>query len=193
MYSDVSHINSYQYTIVKINWPVGNKLCRYIAFVCNRSRVVRLLPGETAANRLQATIEREYPSARRQAELLPKLQMSLKTYFRGQRSAFDFEIEMSWASDFGRSILRQCMNIPAGKTISYGQLAERAGHPKAARAVGNIMARNRIPILIPCHRVISSNGSLGGYSAAGGTAMKKLLLNHEAAFADINPKNKRLI
>ena len=63
----------------------------------------------------------------------------------------------------------------------YGQLASRAGSPNAARAVGNCMANNRIPLLIPCHRVVGANGELGGFSAAGGTDLKRRLLNREAA------------
>jgi len=176
---------------VKIHWPAGNNLCRYIAFVCRQSEVVRLLPGGATANPLKAAIGQEFPSAKYQSDLLPELRQALINYFRGQSVIFNCRIDTSWASDFGRKVLRLCSGIPAGKTISYSQLARLAGHPGAARAVGNIMAGNRTPILIPCHRVISADGSLGGYSAAGGIQMKKLLLDHENRPVGILYKNSR--
>jgi methylated-DNA-[protein]-cysteine S-methyltransferase len=182
-----------RYAIVKIHWSAGNNLCRYIAFVCRQTRVIRLFLGNTVANTLETAVQHEFPSARHQVDLLPKLQRELINYFKGQPVTFNCQIDMSWASAFGRKVLRHCSHIPVGKTISYGQLAQNVGHPGAARAVGNIMARNRVPIIIPCHRVISSDGSLGGYSAAGGTTMKKLLLSHEAAFSNLIPTGRYII
>jgi methylated-DNA-[protein]-cysteine S-methyltransferase len=69
--------------------------------------------------------------------------------------------------------------IPFGKTLSYGELSKRAGIPKSARFVGSVCAKNRFPLLIPCHRVVKSDGSLGGYS--GGIKIKKKLLEWEGA------------
>ena len=79
--------------------------------------------------------------------------------------------------DVGDRVLQELARIPFGETATYGELAERAGNPKAARAVGMTMNRNRIPIVLPCHRVIGSNGSLVGY--AGGLDRKVALLRLE--------------
>ena len=79
--------------------------------------------------------------------------------------------------DFRRAVLEQMRQIPAGQTLSYGQLANLAGHPGAARAVGSICKHNPLPIIIPCHRIIKSDGSLGEY--AFGVELKKQLLHHE--------------
>jgi len=82
-------------------------------------------------------------------------------------------------SPFARKVLDACRKIPSGKTVSYSQLAGMIGKPRASRAVGSALARNPIPLIIPCHRVIRSDGSLGNFSALGGTALKKMLLTLE--------------
>ncbi len=84
--------------------------------------------------------------------------------------------------------------VPAGKTVTYGELAKRAGYPGAARAVGNAMKKNRLPIVIPCHRVVKGDGSLGQYSR--GVHWKKRLLEHECVFAQratINAQRKKTL
>jgi len=78
----------------------------------------------------------------------------LQEYFRGARTAFDLDVEPDTASDFDRKVWKLLRGVPAGKTISYSELARKAGHPGSARAVGGSMARNPIPIVIPCHRVV---------------------------------------
>jgi methylated-DNA-[protein]-cysteine S-methyltransferase len=82
---------------------------------------------------------------------------------------------------FGRAVYRECRRIPAGTTVTYGELAERAGTRSASRAVGALMARNRILLVIPCHRVVAVGGGLRGFSAEGGLATKRYLLDLEAA------------
>lgn len=81
---------------------------------------------------------------------------------------------------FQRRVLLETMNIPRGRTITYKQLAERIGSPKAYRAVGTALRKNPLPITIPCHRVIKSDGSLGNYSS-GGAKRKRALLEKEHA------------
>ncbi len=88
-------------------------------------------------------------------------------------------LDLSYMTDFGRRVAMACRQVPWGETISYGQLATRIGSPGAARAVGAVMARNRHPLIIPCHRVIASNGALTGFSAPQGLIMKQRLLAHE--------------
>ena len=91
----------------------------------------------------------------------------------------DAVIDLSAASAFNRSVYRTVRRVPAGAVISYGQLAEQAGNPRAARAVGTALARNPCPILIPCHRVVRSDGGLGEFSAPGGVQTKRWLLARE--------------
>ncbi len=95
------------------------------------------------------------------------------------------EISLSDRTPFQQVVLRACQRIGWGETTSYAELARSAGHPRSARAVGNVMASNRTPLLIPCHRVITSqhrNGRsrLGGFTAPGGVNMKQRLLELEA-------------
>ncbi|MEE8369214.1 MAG: MGMT family protein [Dehalococcoidia bacterium] len=98
---------------------------------------------------------------------------------RGQRADGDTAIDWDGLSPFRRAVLEETMRIPAGETRSYGWLARQVGHPRAARAVGRVMATNPLPLVVPCHRVLAANGSLGGYG--GGLPLKKALLRAEGA------------
>ncbi len=89
------------------------------------------------------------------------------------------EIDWDGISGFRRAVMEETLRIPAGQTRSYGWLAERVGSPRAARAVGRVMATNPMPFVVPCHRVVASDGSLGGYGA--GLALKEALLQMEGA------------
>ncbi len=87
-------------------------------------------------------------------------------------------VDFSSFSSFQTKILQRCRKIPYGCVLSYGQLAKQANHPNAARAVGTAMKKNNVPLIVPCHRVVSSNG-IGGYSASAGIAVKRKLLTLE--------------
>jgi len=93
----------------------------------------------------------------------------------------DVELDLSDRTAFQCAVIRQCRRIPRGQTYTYGQLAARAGYPGAARAVGNVMAANRVPLIVPCHRVVGSSGKLGGFSAPQGLTMKRRLLRLEGS------------
>jgi methylated-DNA-[protein]-cysteine S-methyltransferase len=88
----------------------------------------------------------------------------------------DVPVAVGHLSTFQRRVVQACRAIPAGQQLSYGQVAVLAGSPGAARAVGQVMASNRIPLVVPCHRVVASGGGLGGFSAPQGLAMKRRLL-----------------
>ena len=100
----------------------------------------------------------------------------LGEYFAGERREFDVPIKLA-GTPFQQRVWQELVRIPFGTTITYGELAERVGKPAASRAVGNANGRNPISILVPCHRVIGSNGKLTGY--AGGVDKKKWLLGWE--------------
>ena len=105
-----------------------------------------------------------------------------RRYMSGSASALKAKIDWSAVGDFARKVLQETSRIPAGKTRSYGEMAVRIGHPGAGRAVGNALARNPFPLWVPCHRVIKSDGSLGGFGGSGqGVQRKEFLLKLERA------------
>ena len=175
-----SNSDEYQYSLSRTKWG-------YIALVCRDEVLLRLLTEGFGRDksRLMQIVAEQYPSARYSENLLVGLQQSLVDYIDGSFDfgvswcdSFDCKIDLSWAGEFSVKVLRSCCEIEPGATISYGQLALRCGRVGAGRAVGGAMARNRIPLIIPCHRVISSDGKLGGYSG-GGQEVKQRLLEHE--------------
>ncbi len=106
----------------------------------------------------------------------------LEAYFRGERLSWTPEeasLDALSQGPFERAVYLALMSVSAGATVAYGELAEMAGYPRAARAVGNVMAANPIPIVIPCHRVIRADGSLGNYG--NDPEWKGRLLAHERA------------
>jgi methylated-DNA-[protein]-cysteine S-methyltransferase len=109
---------------------------------------------------------------------LDDVRRELDEYFDGTRRKFDLPLDLRVAA-FHEQVLRELALVPYGITTTYGALAGKVGRPRAARAVGTVMNRNPIPIVLPCHRVLGSNGSLTGY--AGGLDMKLKLLQLEGA------------
>ena len=103
----------------------------------------------------------------------------LDEYFAGKRHSFDLPLDLRALPPFTLEVLHQLARVPYGETTTYGALAQRVGRPRAARAVGTVMNRNRIPIVLPCHRVVGSSGDLTGY--AGGLDRKMTLLELEGA------------
>jgi methylated-DNA-[protein]-cysteine S-methyltransferase len=103
----------------------------------------------------------------------------LDEYFEGKRQRFDLEVDLKLQADFNRRVLRELARVPYGEVVTYGELAARAARPRAARAVGTVMNRNPLPIVLPCHRVIGANGKLVGYG--GGLERKETLLRLEGA------------
>jgi methylated-DNA-[protein]-cysteine S-methyltransferase len=109
---------------------------------------------------------------------LDDVRRELDEYFEGRRHDFDLPVDLRVAP-FHEAVLHELARVPYGHTATYGALAARVGRPRAARAVGTVMNRNPIPIVLPCHRIIGANGSLTGYG--GGLAVKRRLLELEGA------------
>ena len=103
----------------------------------------------------------------------------LRAYLEGRRKDLDIPFDVSWVTPFRRDVLLAVAAVPRGAVASYGEIARRVGRPNAFRAVGNTMRTNPIPLVIPCHRVVGSNGSLTGFG--GGLDMKERLLALEGA------------
>jgi methylated-DNA-[protein]-cysteine S-methyltransferase len=112
----------------------------------------------------------------RRTEVLARTEAQLAEYFAGERRDFDLPLAPQ-GSGFQVEVWRALLRIPYGETCSYGHIARVVGRPSASRAVGAANGRNPIPIIVPCHRVIGSNGSLTGYG--GGLPVKRWLLDHE--------------
>jgi O-6-methylguanine DNA methyltransferase len=107
----------------------------------------------------------------------------IRAYLDGLRTDFDLSTNISILTEFQQQVLQATKQIPRGRIATYMDIARKIGNPKAVRAVGQALGRNPIPIVIPCHRVIASNGSLGGYSGGGGLKTKAKLLQLEGAMA----------
>jgi methylated-DNA-[protein]-cysteine S-methyltransferase len=109
-------------------------------------------------------------------ECLKECVRQLDEYFNCKRKEFDLKL-LAQGTDFQIKVWNELLAIPCGKNATYGEIAEKTGNAKASRAVGNANNKNRIAIIIPCHRIIGSNGKLTGY--AGGLWRKEWLLEHE--------------
>jgi methylated-DNA-[protein]-cysteine S-methyltransferase len=116
----------------------------------------------------------------------------LASYAAGNVEQFDdVPLDLSHLTAFQRKVVAKCRQISRGKTRSYGELAAAVGAPGAARAVGSVMAKNRFPIIIPCHRVVGAGKSLGGFSAPDGLDMKRRMLALEGSAISKNPAGTR--
>ncbi len=107
-----------------------------------------------------------------------RVALQVRRYFSGERVTFRLPLDLRQATDFQRAVWKATAKIPYGETRSYAWIAKQIGRPKAARAVGQALGANPVPVVIPCHRVISTAGTLGGFS--GGLPMKRYLLGMEA-------------
>jgi methylated-DNA-[protein]-cysteine S-methyltransferase len=115
----------------------------------------------------------------RSAKPLDGARRELDEYFDGKRRRFDLPVDVAMLTDFNRRVLGELARVPYGHVVTYGELAARAARPQAARAVGTVMNRNPLPIVLPCHRIVGANGSLTGYG--GGLHVKRALLELEGA------------
>ena len=144
---------------------------RAIDWTDHEDRMLQLL-GRYCGKAGYALIKRRDPDG---------LSSAMRAYFKGDLAAIDRLTADTGGTDFQRKIWRELRRIPAGKTITYAELAGRIGKPKAIRAAGTANGANPVSIVIPCHRVIGSDGSLTGYG--GGLHRKKWLLTHEGALS----------
>ena len=113
------------------------------------------------------------------SQVLNQAASQLSEYFAGMRREFTLPLRLPDWRPFSLQVLEHLRAVPYGATITYGEMAAQAGSPRAARAVGQVMAANPLPILIPCHRVLAAGDRIGGYSGGGGLVTKKWLLDLE--------------
>jgi len=138
------------------------------------------LPGQKP-EKIKALLLKNFHHPQFDKTFFKTLQEQIAAYFEGAHVNFsrDIPLALDGLSSFGISVLTASRAIEFGQTITYGRLAKKSGRPNASRAVGSTLAKNPIPLIIPCHRVIRSDGKLGGFSAPGGITVKKKMLELE--------------
>lgn len=153
--------------------PIGALL-----LVTTQTGLLRLgLRGEDHDEILQEIADTVSPRILEAPKKLDPVVTQLDRYFQGKLKQFDLPLDMSLSKGFRLTVLNELCRVGFGKTVSYTDLARSAGSPRAVRAAGSACATNPIPVIIPCHRVLRTDGSLGGY--LGGLDMKRALLNLE--------------
>jgi methylated-DNA-[protein]-cysteine S-methyltransferase len=163
------------YTVFPTPWgPMGA--------VAGQAGVCRVVLPHYQADDLANLLAWEHAGATRDDNRFAALIDACRDYFKGLAVDFaDVSVDLPSEGTFAGKVYRACKAIPFGKTQSYLDLAKTIGRDDAARAVATMMSKNPTPLVIPCHRVIYSNGQPGGFSAGGGEAMKLRLLQHESA------------
>ena len=158
-----------------VDSPVGP-----LALAWDADGTVRGAAFDGEAGELARTMRREYPDGRLSPGEIPRpVAAALDAYFAGRAGAL---LDLTWAvqgDGFQPRVWRALADVPAGTTISYGEMAKRAGGPGAAQAAGVALNRNTIPLILPCHRVIGADGAMVGFG--GGLERKAWLLAHEGA------------
>jgi len=152
-----------------------------------RGLVRVVLPGKKNARalaRLATLAGRETPRAARAHAW--RAERQIREYLGGRRRTFTVPLDLATLPSFQKKMLLAARRILYGRTVTYGQLAVRAGRPRAARAVGQAMARNPVPLAVPCHRVVAAGGGLGGFG--GGAALKRRLLALENVISTQRPR-----
>ncbi len=161
--------------------PLGEMLV-----LCDEHGRLRAVDWQDHEARMRALLGRQYPGVEtriRPGSIDRSVHDAIDAYFAGDHARLDsLQIETG-GTDFQRQLWRSLRTIPAGQTVSYGELARTLGRPDASRAVGQANGANPISIVVPCHRVIGSNASLTGYG--GGVARKRWLLQHEGFAAGL--------
>lgn len=181
-------IEKQQLLIDRINTPIGKMIL--VADLAGNLRALDWVDHET---RMQRLLQRHYGKngfVLEPAENPRGLSDTLRRYLAGDITAIDSVPVATAGTAFQREVWRALRDIPVGSTWSYAKLAEKIGRPKAVRAVGLANGSNPIGIVVPCHRVIGSNGSLTGYG--GGMERKRWLLAHESALAPRNAEQHQL-
>jgi len=163
-----------KYVIFETKWG-------YFGLAGTESGVCRTyLPGSEPAA-IESQVRRDLPSACSEPAFCRTLQEQIIAYFEGARVNFSpaVPLVLDGVGDFSRCVLAACRTVLFGQVITYRELAGRLGRPAASRAVGSALARNPLALLIPCHRIIRTDGRLGGFSAPGGIELKQKMLDLE--------------
>jgi methylated-DNA-[protein]-cysteine S-methyltransferase len=159
--------------------PVDSPFGTLHGAVTKRGLVRLTFPEEHPEEMLERLARDLSPRIVEAPSRLETLERELDEYFAGHRRRFDVAVDWALVGPFGRRVLKMTAAIPYGGHLSYGEVAAEAGSPRGARAAGNALGSNPIPIVVPCHRVLRTGGALGGYG--GGLDRKRFLLELEGA------------
>ena len=166
-------MENYQYTLFKTKWG-------WFGLLGNEKELVRTCLPMTNKQTVQRRIVSDAPNAKQSKKAFSVLEKRIQDYYEGEPVDFsDVRVCLEDFTEFQQNVLATLKTVKYGKAVSYGQLAQLSGSPKAARAIGSVMAANPLPLIIPCHRVIKGNGTIGQFSAEGGTNTKKCMLELE--------------
>jgi methylated-DNA-[protein]-cysteine S-methyltransferase len=162
------------YTIFKTEWG-------YFGLAATKDGLVRTLLPQPNPEKVKSNLLKNFPAARYKRRLFNAFQQQIIAYFRGASLNFstDVPLVLDRFGPFTKRVLLACRKIPFGQKISYLELAKKIRCPAGSRAVAGALARNPLPLIIPCHRVICSNGKIGGFSTPGGVTLKKRILQLE--------------
>lgn len=163
-----------KYVIFETRWG-------YFGLAGTESALCRTCLPRPKWGKIEAQLLKDAPAAQFDQAFFKSLQEQIVAYYDG--ACVNFSPEIRVALDefraFGASVLTKCRELQFGQTISYAGLAKKSGRPAASRAVGSTLAKNPMPLIIPCHRVLRTDGGLGGFSAPGGVNVKKKMLELE--------------
>jgi O-6-methylguanine DNA methyltransferase len=164
---------SVKYVIFQTKWG-------YFGLAGTETALCRTYLPEQNSTSLRRRLHKDLPGAEFDENYFKDLQEQITGYFEGARVDFSrVPVALDGLSVFSRKILMACRKVKTGRTVTYAELAKKTGRPNACRAVGGTMARNHLPLIIPCHRVIRTDGKMGGFSAPGGISLKKKMLKLE--------------
>jgi methylated-DNA-[protein]-cysteine S-methyltransferase len=159
--------------LARVDSPLGT----LVALGTERGLLMLSYSDESLEARLERVAARVSPRILEAPARLDTTRRELEEYFSGGRRSFDIPIDWSLITGYARAVLEATSAIPYGGAMSYGEVSAAAGNPRGARATGNALGSNPIPIVIPCHRVLRSGGAIGGYT--GGLERKRFLLELE--------------
>lgn len=163
-----------------VEYAVFESSIGIISLVSKNRKIIALgiRPGNSYEEKKRLTAL--YPDGNESEQSFKTIKLLLDRYLKGERVEFDVDVDISAESPFTRKVLQELRKIPYGEVRSYGWIGKKLGYKMAARAIGQAVKRNPIPIIIPCHRVIAEGGRLGGFSS--GIEIKKRLLGLEGVF-----------
>lgn len=149
------------FNIYETKWGIG-------AVIFSRGGLAGVTFPQQDEVRLEETILKKFGTCKYVKDLGKETCSALERYFEGERTYFNVGIDYGQATEFMRVVYETLRAIPYGEFLTYKELAEHCGNSRAARAVGNALARNPVPIIVPCHRVLKSDGTIGGWSGMPG-------------------------
>jgi methylated-DNA-[protein]-cysteine S-methyltransferase len=161
----------------------------WVAIAGSEEGLSRITLPQPTPEKAQAYIAALLPQSVARTSFFDDLILRLQLYFKGERVNFPDALDLSATTTFQRDVWRIARSIPYGETRTYGWIARGIGKPRAGRAVGQALGRNRFPIVVPCHRVVGAGGSLIGFS--NGLEMKRRLIDLEGSLFD-SPGSKLL-